>query len=199
MGASSVSPRLGVFPSGGSIARWRGHPGRSRSAGRQLGGTEPRVVARWQLGSRWDSVAAWAGGAGWRLWVAAGWHACISCAAVPTQPLPLTGHESGIDLGIESFAALSNGTRIFNPGWYRKAERALKTAQRRVTRRNAGAIAGAKAVTLPAKAPQQVRRQRQTSTTRRRWPWYARTTRSINGLSTIYQRSITRTCSPPIW
>jgi putative transposase len=45
-----------------------------------------------------------------------GWYARISCAEVPTQPLPLTGRETGIDLGIESFATLSNGTRIFNPG-----------------------------------------------------------------------------------
>ena len=43
-----------------------------------------------------------------------------------------------MDLGIESFATLSNGTRIFNPGWYRKAERILKTAQRRVARRKRG-------------------------------------------------------------
>jgi putative transposase len=90
-----------------------------------------------------------------------GWYACISCAEVPTQPLPLTGHETGIDLGIESFAALSNGTRIFNPGWYRKAERALKTAQRRVARRKRGSHRRRKAVTLLAKAHQTVRRQRQ--------------------------------------
>jgi putative transposase len=53
-----------------------------------------------------------------------GWYVCISCADVPAQPLPHTGRETGIDLGIETFATLSDGTRIFNPGWYRKAERA---------------------------------------------------------------------------
>jgi putative transposase len=90
-----------------------------------------------------------------------GWYTCISCAEVPTQLLPLSGHETGIDLGIESFATLSNGTRIFNPGWYRKAERALKTAQRRVARRKRGSHRRQKAVTLLAKAHQTVRRQRQ--------------------------------------
>ena len=59
-----------------------------------------------------------------------GWYVCFSCADVPVQPLPATGQETGIDLGIEAFATLSDGTRIFHPGWYRKAERALKTAQR---------------------------------------------------------------------
>ena len=51
-----------------------------------------------------------------------GWYVCLSCADVPTQPLPAAGQETGIDLGIEAFATLSDGTRIFNPGWYRKAE-----------------------------------------------------------------------------
>ncbi len=89
-----------------------------------------------------------------------GWYACFSCSDVPVQPLPATGHETGIDLGIEAFATLSDGTRIFSPRWYRKAERALKTAQRRVSCRKKGSKRRRKAVTLLAKAHQTVRRQR---------------------------------------
>jgi putative transposase len=89
-----------------------------------------------------------------------GWYAGFSCADVPTQPLPATGQETGIDLGIEAFATRSDGARIFNPGWYRKAERALKTAQRRVSRRKKGSHRRRKAVTLLAKAHQKVKRQR---------------------------------------
>jgi putative transposase len=48
-----------------------------------------------------------------------GWYVCFSCADVPVQCLPPTGRETGVDLGIEAFATLSDGTRIFNPGWYR--------------------------------------------------------------------------------
>jgi putative transposase len=79
-----------------------------------------------------------------------GWYVCFSCADVPIQPLPVTGQETGIDLGLEAFATLSDGTRIFHPGWYRKAECALKTAQRRVTRRKRGSNRRRKAVTLLA-------------------------------------------------
>jgi putative transposase len=89
-----------------------------------------------------------------------GWYACVSCADVPTQPLPSTGQETGIDLGIEALATLSNGARVFHPGRYHKAERALKTAQRRVSRRKKGSNRRRKAVTLLAKAHQKVRRQR---------------------------------------
>jgi putative transposase len=44
-----------------------------------------------------------------------GWYVSFSCADVPVQPLPPTGQERGIDLGIEAFATLSDGTRIFHP------------------------------------------------------------------------------------
>jgi putative transposase len=90
-----------------------------------------------------------------------GWYVCFSCADAPTQPLPATGQETGIDLGLEAFATLSNGERIFHPGWYRRAERALKTAQRRVSRRKKGSHRRRKAVTLLAKAHLKVKRQRQ--------------------------------------
>jgi putative transposase len=90
-----------------------------------------------------------------------GWYVCFSCADVLIQPLPETGRETGIDLGIEAFATFSEGTRIFSPGWYRKAERALRRAQRRVTRCKRGSNRRRKAVTLLANAHQQVKRQRQ--------------------------------------
>jgi putative transposase len=90
-----------------------------------------------------------------------GWYACFSCAHVPIKPLPETGKETGVDLGIEAFATLADGTRIFHPGWYRKAERALKTSQRRVSRRKKGSNRRRKAVQLLAIAHQKVKRQRQ--------------------------------------
>jgi putative transposase len=91
---------------------------------------------------------------------ASGWYACFSCADVPVQPLPPSGQETGIDLGLEAFATMSDGTRIFSPGWYRKAERRLKTAQRRMSRRKKGSNRRRKAVTLLGKAHQKVKRQR---------------------------------------
>jgi putative transposase len=90
-----------------------------------------------------------------------GWYVSVSCADVPVQLLPPTSQETGIDLGLESFATLSTGEHIFNPRWYRKAERALKTAQRRVARRKKGSHRRRKAVKLLARAHLKVKRQRQ--------------------------------------
>jgi putative transposase len=90
-----------------------------------------------------------------------GWYVCISCADVSMQPLASTGCETGMDLGLESFATLADGTMIHNPRCYRRAERRLKTAQRKVSRRKKGSNRRKKAVKLLARAHQQVKRQRQ--------------------------------------
>ncbi len=89
-----------------------------------------------------------------------GWYVCVSCADVPVKPLPLTGQETGIDLGLESFATLADGSQIANPRIFHVAELHLKRAQRRVSRRVKGSHRRKKAVKLLAKAHQQVRRQR---------------------------------------
>lgn len=90
-----------------------------------------------------------------------GWYVSFSCADVPTRPLPPTGNETGIDLGIEAFATTSQGERIIHPGWYRKAERALKTRQRCVARRKKWSNRRRKAVVLLSKAHLKVKQQRQ--------------------------------------
>jgi putative transposase len=92
---------------------------------------------------------------------AAGWYVAFSCAEVPIKPLPLTGQETGIDLGLESFATLADGRQIANPRIFRVAELKLKRAQRRVSRRKKGSKRRKTAVKLLAKAYQTVRRQRQ--------------------------------------
>ena len=64
-----------------------------------------------------------------------GWYACISCADVPIAPLPSTGRETGIDVGLKVFFITADGDVAENPRHYRKAERALQKAQKRVSRR----------------------------------------------------------------
>ena len=89
-----------------------------------------------------------------------GWYVCFSCAEVPTKPLPLTGQETGIDLGLESFATLADGSQIASPRLFRVAELNLKRAQRRVARRKKGSHRRRKAVKLLARVHQKVRRAR---------------------------------------
>ncbi|HEX6778277.1 MAG TPA: transposase [Ktedonobacterales bacterium] len=89
-----------------------------------------------------------------------GWYVCFSCADVLMHPLPLTGEETGVDVGLESFLTLANGEQVANPRPYRKAEKTLKRAQRRVSRRKRGSHRRRNAVKLLAKKHLKVRRQR---------------------------------------
>jgi hypothetical protein len=75
-----------------------------------------------------------------------GWYICCSCAEGPTQPLALTGRETGIDVGLKVLLITAEGQSVANPRHYRTAERALKTAQQRVSRRTKGSHRRRKAV-----------------------------------------------------
>jgi putative transposase len=89
-----------------------------------------------------------------------GWYCCFSCSDVPMQPLPKTGREMGIDVGLKVFLITAEGTAVENPRHYRKAERELAKAQRRVAHRKKGSKRRKKAGVLLAKKHQNVRRQR---------------------------------------
>jgi IS605 OrfB family transposase len=89
-----------------------------------------------------------------------GWYICFSCAEVPTAPLPLTGKETGIDVGLKVFLITADGQIVENPRHYRKAEKHLKKAQKRVARRKKGSKRRQEAVRQCAKKHQHVRRQR---------------------------------------
>jgi putative transposase len=89
-----------------------------------------------------------------------GWYCCFSCEEVPVQPLPPTGCDTGIDVGLKVFLITAEGEIIENPRYYRKAEKALAKAQRRVSRRKKGSKRRRKAVQMLARKHQQVKRQR---------------------------------------
>src|ERR1017187_2084086 len=53
-------------------------------------------------------------------------------------PLPPSGTEAGIDLGLTHFAVLSDGRKVANPRFLRRAERRLRTAQKALSRKAPG-------------------------------------------------------------
>jgi putative transposase len=44
-----------------------------------------------------------------------GWYVSFSCTAVPVEPLPLTGRETGIDVGVKVFLITADGDVVGNP------------------------------------------------------------------------------------
>jgi len=88
------------------------------------------------------------------------WYACFSVAFEP-EKLPHNERNMGIDVGLEAFATLSDGTPIENRRYYKAAQAQLRRAQRRVARRPyKKSKRRHKAILLLQKAHQHVANQR---------------------------------------
>lgn len=82
---------------------------------------------------------------------------------VGDEPLPQTAPEVGIDLGLTRFAVLSDGRKIDNPRFLRRAERRLRKAHKALSRKEKGSANRAKARMKVARAHARV------ADTRRDW------------------------------
>jgi putative transposase len=87
------------------------------------------------------------------------WVVIFSVVCAPT-PLPASSEVIGIDLGLTTFATLSDGSEIDNPRLAQEAQRRLRVAQRRVARRKPGSNCRRKAVTILARQYAHVKAQR---------------------------------------
>lgn len=74
-----------------------------------------------------------------------GWYASFSCQVEP-NPLPHTGRAVGVDVGISSLIATSDGQTVENPKWYREQQAKFRVLQRCVARRKKGGANRLKAV-----------------------------------------------------
>ncbi len=87
------------------------------------------------------------------------WYAVFSIECEP-KLLPPSTEKAGLDVGLRAFAALSDGTEIENPRYYKEAQASLRRAQRKVARRKRGGNNRKKAVRDLQRAHAHVRNQR---------------------------------------
>jgi putative transposase len=73
------------------------------------------------------------------------WFIVLHAEVPGPAPLPATGQNVGVDLGLKDFAVLSTGAHIPHPGHMERHERRLKRYQRRLARRQNGSANRAKA------------------------------------------------------
>jgi putative transposase len=88
------------------------------------------------------------------------WFACFSVEQYKPEPFLSSGESVGIDVGLTTFAAFSNGAKIENPRYYRNAQARLRRCQRKVARRNKGSNRRRKAVQVLQRAHVHVANQR---------------------------------------
>ena len=87
------------------------------------------------------------------------WYACFSveCEA---KPLPEEASAVGLDVGLQAFVTLSDGTEIENPRHYRESQAKLRRVQRKVARRKRGSRNRRKVVRELQRTHAHIRNQR---------------------------------------
>jgi putative transposase len=88
------------------------------------------------------------------------WFVCFSVEVPEPDPLPASDKAVGLDVGLTTFAVLSDGSEVANPRHFRSAERHLRLAQRKLARRQKRSRRRQKARAELARAHQHVGNQR---------------------------------------
>jgi putative transposase len=88
------------------------------------------------------------------------WWVTIRCVDVPAEPLPPTGRQVGIDLGVTVLVATSDGTLITNDRHAQRAAHRLARAQRDLATKQRGSQHRRRAVERVAAAHRRVRNRR---------------------------------------
>lgn len=89
-----------------------------------------------------------------------GWHVVLTCDLGEQAVAPSANPPVGIDLGLTSFLATSDGETVAAPKHYRKAQQKLRRLQRVVARRHKGSARRRKAARTLAKHQQHIANQR---------------------------------------
>jgi putative transposase len=88
------------------------------------------------------------------------WYLVLSCDNVPTRPLPATGRQVGVDLGVARFLTTSDGHVEPNPRFVRRSQADLAAAQQRLARKQRGSKNRRRAKAAVAEVHRRVRNRR---------------------------------------
>ena len=88
------------------------------------------------------------------------WWATLSCENVENKTLPADPLPVGLDVGIRTFAALSDGTVIENPKFLKKSAKRLAQTQRKLELQTKGSPEREKAKKIVAKVHERISNQR---------------------------------------
>ena len=88
------------------------------------------------------------------------WWVSLSCEDVPETVLPSNPLPVGIDVGIKTFASLSDGTAIENPKFLKRSSKRLAQAQRKLALQEKGSPERIKAKKAVAKVHERISNQR---------------------------------------
>jgi putative transposase len=88
------------------------------------------------------------------------WYIVLSCDDVPAAPLPATGREIGLDVGVARFGTTSDGEVIANPKFARTSAAELAEAQQVLARKKRGSSNRRRAKAKVAEVHRRIRDRR---------------------------------------
>lgn len=92
------------------------------------------------------------------------WYACFAIEVTPENFFEIPKYPNnnvvGLDIGLKTFATLSDGTQVENPKYLLKSEKKLKRAQRRLSRKKKGSSNRRKQCVKIAKLHEHIANQR---------------------------------------
>lgn len=112
------------------------------------------------------------------------WFVCLMLELPDHEPIEREYNPIGIDMGLKSLLALSDGNLIDNPRWYRNAQAKLRIAQRKLSRRKKGSNRRNKARLEVARLHEHVANQR-------RHIWHGTTHKLVENYSLIAMEDLT--------
>src|SRR2546423_3393749 len=88
------------------------------------------------------------------------WDVCFSCVLEMPDPVPPARPATALDVGLEYFATLADGSHLDNPRYLREAEVALARRQRELQTKKRGSKNRRRAKVLVARAHRRIRHKR---------------------------------------
>jgi putative transposase len=89
------------------------------------------------------------------------WSVSISCDGVEPVKLPASEQQVGVDVGLKTFAYLSDGTAIENPRFFREEPKHLAKAQRKLSKAQKGTSERRKRRKVVARIHERIRQRRE--------------------------------------
>ena len=87
------------------------------------------------------------------------WYACFTCEVKP-KPLKESKKAVGIDVGLETFATLSNGKKIENPRFFKTDQKTLAKVQRKLSKLEKGTLGRKKTKKVIARIHERITNRR---------------------------------------
>lgn len=88
------------------------------------------------------------------------WYACFVCEVEDKSPLPKTGREVGIDVGVSALITTSDGEKVDHPQFYRDSQKNLRVLQRSLARKKKGGKNRQKALLRVQRQHEHIKSQR---------------------------------------